>query len=101
MVRVKSHVIRVQKASKLGENDFLSLQTTQKIVYGPISTNAYTQSSYVDPRQQCNIMFSLFFIPPDKPALLRDYHYTVKPLYNGHIGPCKTGPYNEVASLLR
>ena len=26
---------------------------------------------------------------------------TVKPLYNGHIGPCKTGPYNEVASLLR
>ena len=27
--------------------------------------------------------------------------YTVKPLYNGHIGPCKTGPYNEVASLLR
>ena len=28
-------------------------------------------------------------------------YYTVKPLYNGHIGPCKTGPYNEVASLLR
>ena len=26
---------------------------------------------------------------------------TVKTLYNGHIGPCKTGPYNEVASLLR
>ena len=26
---------------------------------------------------------------------------TVKPLYNGHTGPCKTGPYNEVASLLR
>ena len=26
---------------------------------------------------------------------------TVKPLYNGHIGPCKTDPYNEVASLLR
>ena len=26
---------------------------------------------------------------------------TLKPLYNGHIGPCKTGPYNEVASLLR
>ena len=34
-------------------------------------------------------------------CLCRGVHATVKPLYNSHIGPCKTGPYNEVVSLLR
>ena len=32
---------------------------------------------------------------------LASFYNTVKSLYNGHIRPCKTGPYNEVASLLR
>ena len=39
--------------------------------------------------------------PPSYPFTTSDYGSTVKSLYNGHIGPCKTGPYNEVASLLR
>ena len=56
-------------------------------------------------RRRPNSKVSLFLLLPlpgplcDIPATT--YVHTVKPLYNGHIGPCKNGPYNEVASLLR
>ena len=43
MARVKSHVIRIQNASKLGENHSLGLQNTLAIIYGPISTYTCSQ----------------------------------------------------------
>ena len=42
MACVKSHVINVHKAPKLGENGLLGLQNTLVIVYGPMS-------SYINP----------------------------------------------------
>ena len=51
--------------------------------------------------QEFNIQSTCMFTKQKKKIWKVNSLCTVKPLYNGHIGPCKTGPYNEVASLLR
>ena len=81
---MKSHVIRVQNASKLGENDSPWLQNTLAIVYGPISTYMCSQRSHThlqsstrefshtrfhDFRVIIIIIFFIFFFFFFKPAI--------------------------------